>query len=157
VEDHETLETSAVVRKLADAVEDKVDNLLANGVVTAGVVIGGIFLAGDQLLGVVELAVGSGANLIDDSRLEVDANAAGDELSSSGLGEESLVGVIRRHVIAVGGLLAIRLDPVLEAEKLPAGVSDLDASLAKVYEEALTHLYSGVVVCFGRGDERWGV
>merc|ERR1719327_1499668 len=36
----ETLKTSAVVRKLAHSVQHKVDNLLANGVVTTGVVVG---------------------------------------------------------------------------------------------------------------------
>ena len=50
---------------LADAVEDEVDDLLADGVVAAGVVVGGVLLAGDQLLRVVELAVGARADLID--------------------------------------------------------------------------------------------
>lgn len=63
VEDEEALETSAVVCKLADAVERKVDDLLPDGVVAAGEVVGRILLAGDQLLRVEELAVGAGADL----------------------------------------------------------------------------------------------
>ena len=42
VEDEETLQASAVVGKLADAVKDLVNNLLANGVVTTGIVVGGL-------------------------------------------------------------------------------------------------------------------
>ena len=63
VEDHETLKAGAVVSKLADAVKDKINDLLAHGVVTTGVVVGGVFLAGDQLLGVVQLTVGAGTDL----------------------------------------------------------------------------------------------
>ena len=43
VEDEEALKAGAVVSKLADAVKDLVDNLLADGVVTAGVVVGGLY------------------------------------------------------------------------------------------------------------------
>merc|ERR1712134_179335 len=67
----ETLKTSAVVRKLAHSVQHKVDNLLANGVVTTGVVVGSILFARDQLLGVVQLAVGASADLVDHSWLQV--------------------------------------------------------------------------------------
>ena len=44
VEDHEALETGAVVRKLSDAVENAVDDLLADRVMTAGVVVRRVFL-----------------------------------------------------------------------------------------------------------------
>jgi hypothetical protein len=62
--------TCAVVRQLADAVEAQVDDLLADGVVAAGKVVGGVLLAADQLLGVEQLAVGASADLIDDSGLQ---------------------------------------------------------------------------------------
>ncbi len=85
VEDHETLETSAVVRKLADAVEDKVDDLLSDGVVATRVVVGGVLLTGDELLGVEQRAVGARADLVDDGRLEVEEDTAGDVLAGTGL------------------------------------------------------------------------
>merc|ERR1719491_949568 len=92
VEHEEALEAGAVVRQLANAVEDQVDDLLADGVVAAGVVVGRILLAGDQLLWVVQLAVGAGADLIDDGRLEVDEHAARDVLARAGLREERVQG-----------------------------------------------------------------
>ena len=49
----------------------------------AGVVVGGILLAGDELLGVVQLSVGSGADLVDHSGLEIEEHGAGDVLSSA--------------------------------------------------------------------------
>ena len=64
VEDHESLETRALVRLLAQAIEHEVHDLLADGVVTPGVVVGGILLAADHLLGVEELAVGPTLDLI---------------------------------------------------------------------------------------------
>lgn len=50
VEDEEALETSAAVGNLTDAVEDRVNELLADGIVTTGVVVGSVLLARDQLL-----------------------------------------------------------------------------------------------------------
>ena len=124
---------------LADAVEDEVDDLLADGVVAAGVVVGGVLLAGDQLLRVVELAVGAGADLVDDGGLEVDEDAARHVLAGAGLGEEGVEGVVAAADGLVRGHLAIGLDAVLEAVQLPAGVTGLDAGLAKVDGDDLTH------------------
>ena len=64
MEDQESLETSALIGKLADPVEDQVDNLLSDGVVSTSIVVGSILLASDELLRVEELAVGTSANLI---------------------------------------------------------------------------------------------
>ena len=64
MEDEESLETSAHVSKLPDSVKDKINNLLANGVVAPGVVVGGVLLASDQLFRVEQLSVSSGPNLI---------------------------------------------------------------------------------------------
>jgi len=64
------LQTSAVVCQLADTVQAKVDDLLADGVVTTGKVVGGILLARDELLWVEQLTVGAGPDLIDHSWLQ---------------------------------------------------------------------------------------
>ena len=139
VEEEEALEAGAVVRELADAVEHEVDDLLADGVVAAGVVVGGVLLARDQLLRVVELAVGAGADLVDDRRLEVDEDAARDVLARAGLGEEGVEGVVAAADGLVRRHLAVRLDAVLEAVELPAGVTHLNAALADVDADHFTH------------------
>ena len=64
MEDEEPLETRALVSQLSDTVEDEVDDLFADGVVTTSVVVGRVFLAGYELLGVEKLAVGSSPHLI---------------------------------------------------------------------------------------------
>ena len=51
---------------------------------TSGVIVGGIFLSGHQLLRVKKLTVSSGPDLVDDGRLEVDEDSAGDVLSGAG-------------------------------------------------------------------------
>ena len=139
VEEEEALEAGAVVGELADAVEDQVDDLLADGVVATGVVVGGVLLAGDELLRVVELAVGARADLVDDGRLEVDEDGAGHVLARAGLREEGVEGVVAAADGLVRGHLAVRLDAVLEAVELPARVTALDAGLAKVDGDDLTH------------------
>merc|ERR1719326_88511 len=141
VVDEETLETSAVVRKLAYSVKDKVDNFLANGVVTTGVVLGGILFAGDQLLGVVQLAVGTSADLIDHSRLEVDVDGTGNVFAGTSLREEGVEGIISATDGFVRGHLAVRLDAALKAEKLPGGITDLNTGLTKVDIDYFAHVY----------------
>lgn len=54
-------------------------------------------------------------------------------LASTGLAEEGVEGVISTSDGLVSGHLAIRLDSMLQAVELPAGISDLDSSLANVY------------------------
>mmetsp|Transcript_27180 Transcript_27180/g.50333 ORF Transcript_27180/g.50333 Transcript_27180/m.50333 type:complete len:267 (+) Transcript_27180:933-1733(+) len=138
VEDHEALETRAVVGELADAVEDEVNDLLADGVVATGVVVGGVLLARDELLRVVQVAVRAGADLVDASGLKVNMETAGHELAGAGLREEGVEGVVIGG--GVLGLLSVGLDAVLKAEKLPASVSGLDTSLAKVNKDDLAHV-----------------
>ena len=64
MEDQETLKTGTLISQLPDSVKNKVDNFLTNGVVTTSVVIGGIFLASDQLFRVEQLAIGASSDLI---------------------------------------------------------------------------------------------
>ena len=111
VEDHESLETRAVVGELAASVKDEVDNLLANGVVATGIVVGGVLLAGDELLRVVEVSVCACADLVNAGWLEVNHQASGNELSSTSLSEEGVEGVVLNS--GALWLLAVGLDAVL--------------------------------------------
>ena len=64
MEDEESLEPGALVRQLPHPVQHQVDDLLANGVVAASVIVGGVLFARNQLLGMEQLAVGAGTNFI---------------------------------------------------------------------------------------------
>jgi len=81
--------------------------------VTTGIVVSSILLAGDELLGVEQLTVGSCANLIHHCGLEIEEHSAGHVLASTSLREEGVEcivtttnGLVRRH-------LTIRLNAVL--------------------------------------------
>jgi len=132
VEDQETLETGTLIGKLSDSVEDKVDDFFTDGVVTTGVVVGGILFAGDQLFGVEQLTVGTGADLIDDSWFKIDEDGSWDVLSSSSFTEEGVEGIITTSDGLVTWHLTIRLDTVLKTVQFPAGVTDLDTGLSDV-------------------------
>mmetsp|Transcript_38336 Transcript_38336/g.59477 ORF Transcript_38336/g.59477 Transcript_38336/m.59477 type:complete len:96 (+) Transcript_38336:887-1174(+) len=60
-------------------------------------------------------------------------------LAGTGLGEEGVEGIITTTNGLVGRHLAIRLDTVLKAVKLPAGITGLDTGLTAVDGNALTH------------------
>ena len=61
---------------------------------TTGEVVGGILLARDQLLRVEQLPVGTSTDLINDSGLKVQEDAAGDVLASTSLREEGVESVV---------------------------------------------------------------
>ena len=75
MEDEETLETSALISQLPDAVQHQVHNLLAHGVVPPGVVVGGIFLASNQLLGMEQLTVRPSSDFVHNRWLKVHKNS----------------------------------------------------------------------------------
>jgi hypothetical protein len=60
-------------------------------------------------------------------------------LPSARLREKRVEGIIAASNGLVAGHLAIWLDAMLQAEKLPACVADLDAGLAHMDTNALTH------------------
>eukprot|EP00978_Attheya_sp_CCMP212_P001143 scaffold2373_cov53-Attheya_sp.AAC.2 len=130
VEDEESLQAAAVVGNLADAVHGLVHNVLADGVVSASVVIGRVLLAVHDGVGVVQAAVGAVAHLVADGGLQVQEQRAGHHLSRLRLAEERVVGARLLAGSVVGGHASIGLDAVLVAVKLPTGVSHLDACLA---------------------------
>merc|ERR1719222_678946 len=138
----ETLQASAVVREFAHSVEHKVDNFLANGVVTTSVVVSSVLFARDQLLRVVQLAVGTGADLIDHSRLQVDVHGTGHVLACTSLREKGVEGIIASTDGLIGRHLAVPLDTVFKAEKFPSGITDLDTSLTEMDIDNFTHIAS---------------
>lgn len=113
MEDEETLEAGALIGELSDSVEDKVDDLLTNGVVTTGVVVGCILFAGDQLFRVEELTVGTGSDLINNSWLKINEDGSWDMFPCSGLAEESVEGVVTSTNGLVTWHLTIGLDAML--------------------------------------------
>jgi len=140
VEDEETLETSALIGELSDSVEAEINDFFTNGVMTSGEVVGGIFLSRDKLLWMEELSVGSGSDLIDDGWLEIEEDGSWDMLASTSLGEEGVEGIVTATNGLVGWHLTIWLNTMLEAEELPAGVTDLDTGLTDVDGNNFSHL-----------------
>ena len=86
-----------------------------------------------------ELSVGSSSDLIDNGWLEIEEDSSWDVLTSTSLGEEGVESVITTTDGFIGWHLTIRLDTVLEAEKLPAGVTNLDTGLTDVDGNDFSH------------------
>ena len=139
VEDEETLETSALIGELSDSVEAEINDFLTDGVMSSGEVVGGILFTGDELLWMEELSVGSGSDLIDNGWLEIEEDSSWDVLTGTSLGEEGVESVVTTTDGLVGWHLTVRLDTVLEAEKLPAGVTNLDTGLTDVDRNDFSH------------------
>ena len=85
------------------------------------------------------MSVGTSSDFVNDGGLEVDHDTSGHVLSGSGLGEESVEGVIATSDGLVRRHLSVRLNTVFEAVKLPTGVSDLDSGLSNVDTDNFSH------------------
>mmetsp|Transcript_49004 Transcript_49004/g.88115 ORF Transcript_49004/g.88115 Transcript_49004/m.88115 type:complete len:211 (-) Transcript_49004:28-660(-) len=135
----ETLKTGTVVRKLPNAVKHEVNDFLADGVVASCKVVRSIFLATDQLFRMEELTVSSCSHLIHDSRFEIDHHTTRDVLAGTRLAEKCVKCIIATSNGLVTWHLTIRLDAMFQAEELPAGIADLNATLSDVNADGLTH------------------
>ena len=76
----------------------------------ASEVVGSIFLAADELLGVEELAVRAGADFVDHGGLQVQKHATRDVLAGSRFAEERVEGIISASHRLVTWHLSIRLN-----------------------------------------------
>jgi hypothetical protein len=136
MENKETLEASAVVGEFADTIQDDIDNLLSNSVVSSGVVVGSVLLAADDLLGVVKMAVRPVTHFVAHSRLQVNIHSPWNMLARTSLGKESGEGVVAAVVYLPFLHGTIGINSVLKAVKLPAVVSNLNTGLAQMKRDA---------------------
>ncbi len=136
VEDEKSLKTAALVSEFANAVKRHVNEFASNSVVSARVVVGGVFLSGDELLRMVELAISTSAHFVHDGGLQVHEDSARHVLARAGLREE---GVERTLLLAgVGRHSAIRLNAVFQAVEFPAAVSNLNSGLSDMQRNDFT-------------------
>jgi len=132
VEDEESLKSGTLVSQFSDSVEAEIDDFFTNGVVTSGEVVSGIFFSGDELFWVEKLSVGSSSDFVNNGWLEVEEDASWDVLSGTSLREEGVESIITTTDGLVRWHLTVWLNTVLEAEELPAGVTNLDTGLTDV-------------------------
>ena len=117
MEDQKSLQSRAIVGQLADPIEDGVDDLLPDGVMSPGVIIRGVLLPAYDLLGMVQLTVRAGPDLVAHGRFQVDIYRAGDVFPVSRLAEEGAEGVVAAGIL--GGIdLTVGLDAVFETVEL---------------------------------------
>lgn len=76
----------------------------------SGKVVGGVFLAADELLWVEKLAVCSGPHFIDDSGFQIDENGARNVLPRTSFTEKGVEGIVSSAYGLVTRHLAIRLE-----------------------------------------------
>jgi len=139
VEDEETLKTGTLVGELSNSVENQINNLFTDGVVTSGVVVSRVLFTGDQLFWVEELSVGSGSDFINNSWLQINEDSSWDVFTGTSFREKGVERVVAATNGFVAWHLSIRLDSVLEAVEFPAGVTDLDSGLSDVDRDTLSH------------------
>lgn len=82
---------------------------ILTGIMTTGEIVGGVFLAADELLGVEELTVGAGPHFIDDGGFKIHEHGARHVFSGAGLAEKRVEGIVSSADGFVARHLSIRL------------------------------------------------
>jgi len=138
MEYEKALKAAALLSELANTVKNAIDDFFASGVVTAGIIVSGVFLSRNQLLGMEQLLVLAGSDFIDDGRFEVDKDSTRDPLARACFTKKRPKRVFVDYVRI--GQLAGGLNTMLKAVELPARVADLNASLADMDRDDFTHV-----------------
>jgi len=139
VEDEEALKAVAVFGKFPDFIQDGIDMFLAYSVVAAGVVVGSILLAGDELIRMEELGIFANFDVIYDGGLQIEVDATRHVFAASCLAEEGVEGKGLVGVLSGFREGSVGVDTVLEAVEFPAGGTDLNTSLANMERDNFTH------------------
>ena len=117
------LETGTLISQFSDSVEDKVDDFLTNGVVTSGVVIGGIFFTSDKLFWMEELSVSTSTDFINNSWFQINEDGTWDMFASASFGKESVEWIITTANGLVRWHLTVWLNTVFQAVEFPTGIT----------------------------------
>jgi hypothetical protein len=89
---------------------------------------------------VEQLTVSASADLVNDGGFQVNVDGTGDVLAGTSLAKEGVEGIIATTDGLVRGHLTVRLNTVLEAEELPASVTDLATGLTHVNADNFAHV-----------------
>jgi len=146
VKDEESLESGTLVSEFSGSIENHVDDLFTNGVVTSGVVVSRVFFAGDQLFWVEKLSVSTSSDFIDHSWLQINEDSSWDVFAGTGFREKGVEGIVAAANSFIGWHLSVRLDAVFEAVELPTGVAHLDSGLADMDGDDFSHFFLGFFV-----------
>jgi len=99
---------------------------------STSVVVGGIFLSGNDLFRMVELLVGSRTDFVTDGGFQVDVDGARNVLSGRSFTKERVEGIVVLTNRLFRHPRTVTLNAVLQAVQLPALISGLDTGLTQV-------------------------
>lgn len=139
MEDEEPLQASTALCQQTGPIQNKIDDLLPNRVMSPGVIVGSVLFASDHLLGVEQMSIDAGPDLVYDGWLEIDEDRSRDILLVARVAEERAEGIVSGVWSGVFGHSSVRLDAMLQAVQLPAGIPNLDTGLPNVYTDTFTH------------------
>merc|ERR1712223_2122762 len=106
---------------------------------STSIVVGSIFLAGNQLFRVEELTISSGTDFVNDGGFQINKYGSWYMFPRSSFREKGIEGVISTSDSFVRRHLSIRLDSMFQAIKFPTGIAHLATGLADMNRDTFTH------------------
>merc|ERR1712223_115923 len=106
---------------------------------STSIVVGSIFLAGNQLFRVEELTISSSTDFINDGGFQINKYGSWYVDARSSFREKGIERVISTSDGFVRRHLSIRLDSMFQAIKFPTGIAHLATGLADMNRDTFTH------------------
>ena len=147
------LKSVASLGQARNAAQSRFEHFPADGEMTPGEVIRGVFFAPNHHVGGKEFPDGARFDLLDDGRLEVHEHGPGHLFAGAALGEERTQVLVVVVVVILNRLVgwwdeSVVIDAVLQAEKFPTSLADLTTGLTHVNCNAFTHIVVFVITSF---------
>ncbi|KRY33679.1 hypothetical protein T01_6204 [Trichinella spiralis] len=127
MENQKALQTCAIISQSSYAIKHQVDNLLANGVVTTGIVVGRILFSVNQLLWMKKLSLRT-----NHTGLKIDKDSTRHMTAGPSFTEKCGERVVCDSETSVCGHLTVRLNAMLQAVQLPTSIANLHSCLTDV-------------------------
>ncbi|KAI7850373.1 hypothetical protein BDC45DRAFT_518663 [Circinella umbellata] len=137
MEDQETLQTTTVIGKLANTVQNGIDKFLTNSVMATSVVVSSIFLTSNQLLRMEELTISASTNFVNNSRFQIDKDSTRNVFTSASFTKESSKGMVLGFLFSRDA--TIRIDAVFHTIQFPTGITNLNTGLTNVNTDDFSH------------------
>lgn len=143
-----TLKAIAILRLLANNIENRVDQLGTFGIVTFGPIVAGSWLSEDEVIRAKDLSKRAGSDAVHGAGFKIHENGPRDVPAAGGL----IVIDVDPLELKIGGAVALvpsgGVNAVLVADDLPELGADLVAALASLNVKDLSHC------CRRRGERK---
>mmetsp|Transcript_3228 Transcript_3228/g.9066 ORF Transcript_3228/g.9066 Transcript_3228/m.9066 type:complete len:395 (-) Transcript_3228:120-1304(-) len=139
MKDEESLQARALIRQFAKTIHDIINHFFPHRVVTSSIVVGSVFLSGNDLIRMIQLLVLARTHLVAHGRFQVDKQGPRNVLAGSRFAKKGVVRIIFHTRRGIRWHVAVGVNTMFQAVEFPTLVSDLNTGLSEMNRDTFTH------------------